>query len=420
MKKIGKTTQSLLLRTDFRDDKAWKALCSAFQRKLGQFCARITPMSDPSYDGATAKQLLRLVSAKVHPFFFVADRKALDDPEHPVLVIDVAEEAGRSFRVIPSEAWSVENNLSIANMGFEEFADSVDDDGVFRGFTDTTKKRAKGRDSDAKLAKMKPQDRAQILALRGDIEPAIRELLALRARQDKPASASLAEIAAYQGKWKNALQHAEVVLGSPSAWSTGNVYDDMLAIVAIAGRELRAWGEVRRIARVADKSLKEGRGNVLRGVRALAAFAKRSGKEPLFPWRTPAPSAEKDFQRKLEQMLREPKRYFTPSDRYDHLVAVARASDAYKGAVALYDAETRKLPSDFGVAVFLGSALARAGRQKEAWEVVRARLHLWWPVEDTQVAPMELLTDEGLAPLMTAERRTLVLRTPRGPEGPAG
>jgi Domain of unknown function (DUF6924) len=30
--------------------------------------------------------------------------------------------------------WSVENNLSIANMDFEDFADATDDDGIFRGF----------------------------------------------------------------------------------------------------------------------------------------------------------------------------------------------------------------------------------------------------------------------------------------------
>jgi hypothetical protein len=30
--------------------------------------------------------------------------------------------------------WEVENNLSIANMGFEEFANAVDKDGIFRGF----------------------------------------------------------------------------------------------------------------------------------------------------------------------------------------------------------------------------------------------------------------------------------------------
>ncbi|MDH6214469.1 hypothetical protein M2283_001752 [Streptomyces pseudovenezuelae] len=33
-----------------------------------------------------------------------------------------------------AELWSIENNLSGANMDFEEFADAVDDDGVFRGF----------------------------------------------------------------------------------------------------------------------------------------------------------------------------------------------------------------------------------------------------------------------------------------------
>jgi hypothetical protein len=30
--------------------------------------------------------------------------------------------------------WGVENNLSVANMDFHEFADNVEDDGVFRGF----------------------------------------------------------------------------------------------------------------------------------------------------------------------------------------------------------------------------------------------------------------------------------------------
>ena len=48
--------------------------------------------------------------------------------------MDLLGEPGRTFRVIPSEIWGVENNLSIANMGFEEFADAVDSDGVFRGF----------------------------------------------------------------------------------------------------------------------------------------------------------------------------------------------------------------------------------------------------------------------------------------------
>jgi hypothetical protein len=35
---------------------------------------------------------------------------------------------------IPSEIQSIENNLSLANMDFEEFAESADKDGIFRGF----------------------------------------------------------------------------------------------------------------------------------------------------------------------------------------------------------------------------------------------------------------------------------------------
>jgi hypothetical protein len=36
---------------------------------------------------------------------------------------------------IPSQIQGIENNLSIGNMVFEEFATAVDERGVFRGFT---------------------------------------------------------------------------------------------------------------------------------------------------------------------------------------------------------------------------------------------------------------------------------------------
>jgi hypothetical protein len=59
---------------------------------------------------------------------------ARSHPDLPILVVDLYDDPGRTFRVIPSEMWGVENKLSIANMGFEEFADAVDGDGIFRGF----------------------------------------------------------------------------------------------------------------------------------------------------------------------------------------------------------------------------------------------------------------------------------------------
>ncbi len=51
--------------------------------------------------------------------------------EHPVLAID---EQGRSFRALPETVQAIDNNLSIANMDFHEFADAIDGTGVFRGF----------------------------------------------------------------------------------------------------------------------------------------------------------------------------------------------------------------------------------------------------------------------------------------------
>ncbi|MFF1519862.1 DUF6924 domain-containing protein [Streptomyces sp. NPDC058305] len=43
-------------------------------------------------------------------------------------------ERGRGVRVVAVQLWSIENNLSGANMNSEEFAGAVDEDGVFRGF----------------------------------------------------------------------------------------------------------------------------------------------------------------------------------------------------------------------------------------------------------------------------------------------
>ncbi|MFM7249816.1 MAG: DUF6924 domain-containing protein [Planctomycetaceae bacterium] len=65
--------------------------------------------------------------------FFSADRATFIDSQPSFMVVDLNDEPGRTFRVIPSEMWSVEGNLSIATMDFREYAENVDPDGVFRG-----------------------------------------------------------------------------------------------------------------------------------------------------------------------------------------------------------------------------------------------------------------------------------------------
>jgi hypothetical protein len=137
VKPLPKTDHSLLLRTNFSEDASWTALCEAIRRPSEDgFTASIDGVSDPDYDGLTIEQLVVLCpKGGDRRFAFVADRSTFTDSERPILVVDLNDEPGRTFRVILSEIWGVENNLSIANMDFREFAECVDPDGVFRGFS---------------------------------------------------------------------------------------------------------------------------------------------------------------------------------------------------------------------------------------------------------------------------------------------
>jgi hypothetical protein len=139
MKKLPKTDDSLLLRTNFSDDAAWNTLCEAVQEPNEEgFKAFVDCVSDAAYEGVTIEQPVALARrGPYRSFAFIADQATFTHPERPVLVVDLRKEPGRTFRVIPREMWGVENNLSIANMDFHEFADDVDPDGIFRGFPQT-------------------------------------------------------------------------------------------------------------------------------------------------------------------------------------------------------------------------------------------------------------------------------------------
>jgi len=132
--------KSLVLRTDFSDEPGWNALCKAIEepQTADNFQAVVHCVDDKQYDGASVDDLLALDHAAVRrDLLFVIDKTAISDPEHPILIIDVDKEygePGRNFRVIPSEMWSVENNLRLANMDWEDFSYNIAPDGVFRGF----------------------------------------------------------------------------------------------------------------------------------------------------------------------------------------------------------------------------------------------------------------------------------------------
>jgi len=125
------------LRTDYSNEAAWQSLRDAIEKPVGEFRAYVDFVSDPDYANLEMEDLLEVCSGlKRDGFAFVVDHLAIFHPEHPILVVDLLNEPGRYFRVIPAEAWGIENNLSIGNMGFEEFYDATDADGIFRGFTE--------------------------------------------------------------------------------------------------------------------------------------------------------------------------------------------------------------------------------------------------------------------------------------------
>ena len=137
MKPLPQSQAALVIRTDFSDQEAWDAIGAAILQLTEQgFGAQVEFVDDAGYRGATKEQLLDLVpEGEERPFFLmIVDAVTVRSPEHPVLVVDLWREPGREFRAVPAAVQAIENNLSIANINFAEFADAVDEDGIFRGF----------------------------------------------------------------------------------------------------------------------------------------------------------------------------------------------------------------------------------------------------------------------------------------------
>jgi hypothetical protein len=138
MKDLPDSNDTLVVRTDFSDEDAWAHVCAEIEAPVGEFRAYVSFVSDPAFAGLSIEALTSLAQrGPYRGFIFIVDQVSLTDPEHPILVLDLADVAGQTFRIIPSEMWAVENNLSTSNMDFEEFADSVDADGVYRGFPES-------------------------------------------------------------------------------------------------------------------------------------------------------------------------------------------------------------------------------------------------------------------------------------------
>ncbi|MFE8950682.1 DUF6924 domain-containing protein [Streptomyces sp. NPDC007856] len=124
---LRETDYSPLLRTDFTDDEAWQALLD----EVGEDW--VTVMADPSHRDLSVPELTALVSdSRRYPVLVVADRVTFSSDEHSLLLIDVQEKPGRTFRAVPDAFQSAIGNLAIQNQSFDDYLNSLDDSGVYR------------------------------------------------------------------------------------------------------------------------------------------------------------------------------------------------------------------------------------------------------------------------------------------------
>lgn len=137
MRQLPQTETALILRTDFSNQAAWEGICAEIRNPVGifRFRANVEFLDDAEYAGITKAQLLKRIPYHYrHSFIALVDQTAISHPDHPLLILDLFEGSRNEFRAIPSQIQGIENNLSMANMDFEEFADAVDEDGIFRRF----------------------------------------------------------------------------------------------------------------------------------------------------------------------------------------------------------------------------------------------------------------------------------------------
>lgn len=133
----------VLVRTWFGDDSAWALLLQEAETPSDEgFLAGFVPVDDPAFEGLTVEALrANQRDGSNATVSFLADETTLRNAEHPILavwvsphLVDDDQRDLTPFRVVPGWLWSVENNISLWNMDWEDFRRELGEDGVFRGF----------------------------------------------------------------------------------------------------------------------------------------------------------------------------------------------------------------------------------------------------------------------------------------------
>jgi hypothetical protein len=130
-----------VVRADFSEVRAWRWIVKEVSTLTEEgFGADVEFVEDRTLEGLDEVAIVttypRLYPRQYrHPVLFVVDSVAISAPEHVLLVVNLNTGVNAGpFRTLPRQVQGIQNNLSLANMDYIEFARSVGTDGVFRGF----------------------------------------------------------------------------------------------------------------------------------------------------------------------------------------------------------------------------------------------------------------------------------------------
>ncbi|MFB7470041.1 DUF6924 domain-containing protein [Kitasatospora sp. NPDC056184] len=145
--------EALVVRTDYRDDASWQAVAAELAKPWGDrpYEPYVHLVDDPAWADATADEVVAAACTGEHrSVVFLADRTTMQSADHALLAVttiqrsdceededyDLTTANGREFRTLPVGVHEIHANLSIANLGFEEFAAAAHDDpeGIYRSF----------------------------------------------------------------------------------------------------------------------------------------------------------------------------------------------------------------------------------------------------------------------------------------------
>lgn len=147
-----------VIRTDHSSDQVWeyikKQVSSPQKDPLTgmEFTANVRFVEDRTMANLPYHDIVHALPSNYPGFVvFVVDAQSIHCKDHSLLVLGFSPLTNSerdfertpnqtplgdimAFRAIPSCIQAIENNLSIANMDFDDFSAAVDRDGVFRGF----------------------------------------------------------------------------------------------------------------------------------------------------------------------------------------------------------------------------------------------------------------------------------------------